>query len=66
MIYYLLGILTGVTFTGIFIFLVLARRPAIERTINQQLAKVKAHGTVLDPTDEADALNNWLDNLKHE
>ena len=67
MVYYLLGIVTGILLTGFLVIISMLFKQPIIRTINQFESKLKTKGQIIEPPEEE--IESWINNLpqiKHE
>ena len=64
MIFYILGILTGLSISCIVFMVTLYSKPKVERIINQVTARLKEKGVILELENEE--INQWVENLKNE
>jgi len=64
MIFYILGILTGLAISCIVFMVTLYSKPKVERIINQVTSRLKEKGAILEPENEE--INQWVETLKSE
>ena len=64
MIFYILGILTGLSISCIVFMVTLYSKPKVERIINQVTSRLKEKGAILEPENEE--INQWVETLKSE
>ena len=62
MLYYFLGILTGLVVAVLVLIVTLKTKSKIERTINQVESKLKPKGVILSP--ELEEVENWVNSLE--
>lgn len=64
MIYYILGIITGIIIMAILIVVHFLTRPKIDRILNQVGSILKEKGKIIEQKDEE--MEDWINSLKQE
>lgn len=64
MIYYILGVITGIIIMAMIVVIHLLTKPAIDRILNQTASKFKEKGKIIEQKDEE--IEDWINNLKQD